>query len=78
MQDEARDDAALGEAYNLCLEGLEAFRSIHLQYAATYIHQQAQHGDANPNAVGTGGTPFMTYLKKHRDETGAHKTSIGT
>jgi indoleamine 2,3-dioxygenase len=72
---EARGDAALGEAYDACLERLEAFRSIHLQYAATYINQQAQHGSANPNAVGTGGTPFMAYLKKHRDETGAHKTA---
>jgi indoleamine 2,3-dioxygenase len=23
--------------------------------------------------VGTGGTPFMKYLKKHRDESGAHR-----
>lgn len=75
VQAEAQGDAALVEAYDSCLAGLETFRSIHLQFAATYIHQQAQHGSANPNAVGTGGTPFMSYLKKHRDETAEHKTA---
>jgi indoleamine 2,3-dioxygenase len=58
----------LAEAYDACLHWLEAFRSLHLDYAAQYIHAQAG-GGANPSDVGTGGTPFMKYLAKHRDET---------
>jgi indoleamine 2,3-dioxygenase len=60
----------LREAYNECLRWLEAFRSTHLDYAARYIYRQSQSSASNPTAVGTGGTPFMPYLKKHRDETG--------
>ena len=61
---------SLTAAFNACVDGLEAFRSLHLEYAATYIFRQAQTDAKNPHAVGTGGTPFMEYLKKHRDETG--------
>jgi indoleamine 2,3-dioxygenase len=59
----------LTEAFNACVEALDAFRSLHLEYAASYIFRQAQTDAKNPHAVGTGGTPFMQYLKKHRDET---------
>jgi indoleamine 2,3-dioxygenase len=59
----------LTAAFNACVETLQAFRSLHLEYAAAYIFQQAQTDPKNPHAVGTGGTPFMEYLKKHRDET---------
>jgi indoleamine 2,3-dioxygenase len=64
---------ALTSAYNACVEALENFRSLHFEYAATYIFQQAQTDAKNPHAVGTGGTPFMEYLKKHRDETGQNR-----
>ena len=60
---------SLTSAYNACVEALNDFRSLHLEYAATYIFHQAQTDTKNPHAVGTGGTPFMDYLKKHRDET---------
>ncbi len=63
----------LNSAYNACLDALENFRSLHFEYAATYIFQQAQTDAKNPHAVGTGGTPFMEYLKKHRDETGRNR-----
>ncbi len=62
--------SSLTSAYNACMEGVEKFRSLHLEYAARYIFHQAQTDPKNPHAVGTGGTPFMQYLKKHRDETG--------
>ncbi|MDP9290837.1 MAG: indoleamine 2,3-dioxygenase, partial [Verrucomicrobiota bacterium] len=66
------DRPALRDAYNLCLHWVNEFRAKHLEYATSYIHQQSQQGAANPNSVGTGGTPFMTYLKKHLDETAQH------
>ena len=63
----------LTSLYNACVSGVEAFRALHLEYAASYIFRQAQTDEKNPHAVGTGGTPFMQYLKKHRDETAEHR-----
>jgi indoleamine 2,3-dioxygenase len=63
----------LREVYNSCLSLLERFRQMHLEYAARYIFHQAQTDEKNPTAVGTGGTPFMPYLKKHVDETAEHQ-----
>jgi indoleamine 2,3-dioxygenase len=62
----------LVDAYDECVELVRGFRAKHLEYAATYIQHQAQAGATNPTEVGTGGTPFMRYLKKHRDETAEH------
>lgn len=72
---DGRTETTLMAAYNDCLQGIEEFRSIHLEFAASYIFRQAQEACTNPNSVGTGGTPFMPYLKKHRDETQASKVS---
>lgn len=66
---------SLTEAYNLVLDWQEKFRAKHYEYAATYIHKQGQTDAANPTSVGTGGTPFMPYLKKHLDETGEHRVT---
>jgi len=63
--------------YNKCLEEIRKFRALHLEFAATYIHQQSQiknpFGRGGSTNTGTGGTPFMKYLKKHRDETQKQK-----
>jgi indoleamine 2,3-dioxygenase len=63
-----REHEALLTAYDNCFEELFRFRAKHFEYAAAYIHKQAAKGN-NSTEVGTGGTPFMQYLAKHRDET---------
>lgn len=65
---EHSEDVALTELYNACVDELFRFRAKHLEYAASYIHKQSLQSN-NSNSVGTGGTPFMEYLAKHRDET---------
>ena len=75
VQSCASGAAELRAAYDQCVGWLEAFRSLHLDYAASYIELQSGADRANPTDVGTGGTPFMRYLAKHRDETG--KARIG-
>ncbi len=62
----------LRSLYNDCLIGLTKFRTRHLEYAATYISKQSCGTSGNAADVGTGGTPFMKYLKKHRCETEKH------
>jgi indoleamine 2,3-dioxygenase len=64
-----RADEGLREAYNACVRWIERFRSQHLRYAADYVFRQAESSPGNPTAIGTGSTPFLPYLRKHRDET---------
>lgn len=63
---------SLKKLYNQCVHWLERFRTKHLEYAAQYIARQHQKSATNPTEMGTGGTPFMPYLAKHRDETHSH------
>src|SRR5919199_1633997 len=71
----ASGDGRLRAVYDTCVAELAAFRSTHLEYAARYIQNQTQVG-ANSNVYGTGGTPFMRYLRKHRDETTRHRVPV--
>lgn len=71
--DQRKRCPSLCDAYNACIHWLELFRSTHLEYAERYIQKQSQRGAHNPVEVDTGGTPFIPYLKKHRDETAKHR-----
>ena len=70
--EEMAHDSALREVYDKCVHWVEQFRSKHLEYATNYIFKQHESSQSNPHAVGTGGTPFIPYLEKHRDETAQH------
>ena len=65
------DLPGLRNAYNAAVEALYEFRKLHIEYAALYVLKPGQR--ENKGHVGTGGTPFTVYLKKHIDETLAHR-----
>lgn len=51
------------EAYNSCLLALAEFRGCHLELAHSFVRAFDERKDEDIR--GTGGTPFMPYLRKH-------------
>jgi indoleamine 2,3-dioxygenase len=66
-------DRMLADAYNEVIEEVYAFRKQHLIFAGAYIARQQPKSSSNPTGTGTGGTPFMVYLKDHAEQTLAHR-----
>ena len=62
-------DIADPAAFNDVLEAMATFREIHYKWAQEYINRWVE------DPRGTGGTPYMTWLKQLIDETRDHKRS---
>jgi indoleamine 2,3-dioxygenase len=62
-------DIADPRPFNDVLEAMADFREVHYKWAQEYIHRWVD------DPRGTGGTPYMTWLKQLIDETRAHKRS---
>ena len=71
VQNRMQQFPELKDSYNDSVSLIEKFRTKHLEFAARYIQQQTAEAKNDTN-IGTGGTPFMSYLKKHRDESSQH------
>ena len=71
VREREHGEPGLRDAYNAAVEALYEFRRLHIEYAAMYVLKPGQR--ENKGHVGTGGTPFTVYLKKHIDETLAHR-----
>src|SRR5262252_3507271 len=63
----ATNNPGLKTMYNGCIAQLAAFRTQHLQYAVDYIQTKVD------NPTGTGGTPYLPWLSRLREETLAHE-----
>ena len=64
----------LVQQYNATVDALVRYRSEHIVLVTTYIVNQIKHSsDPSRNVKGTGGSPFMRFLKSVRDMTEALK-----
>ena len=68
-------DAELIRSYDEAVDALASFRSRHISLVTSYIInvKQRQGEESSEEDKGTGGTPFMRFLKKVRDNTKFHK-----
>ncbi len=67
-------NSELKNNYDLAVEAFSAFRSEHIILVAKYIVMQKKHSvNASLDMTGTGGTPFMEFLKEVRNDTSALK-----
>ena len=63
-------DQELIRSYNKAVEAFGEFRSSHVVLVTRYIVSQKKYSvNASLEDKGTGGTPFMTFLKQVRDDT---------
>ncbi|HEY3042452.1 MAG TPA: hypothetical protein VGJ39_00400 [Vicinamibacterales bacterium] len=60
-------DLADAEAYNDVLEAMATFREVHYGWAQEYVNRWVE------DPRGTGGTPYMEWLRQLIDETRLHK-----
>ena len=67
---EHADRSNLRDIYNLCLERMVDFRSLHLNMAHAFIAQKVK------DPRGTGGTDFMKWLAQLRDETAQQMITV--
>lgn len=56
-------DDTTKELYNACIEEVIKFRNKHFEYAVNYIEKKVE------NPTGTGGTPYIPWLKQLVEET---------
>ena len=59
-------DPVLRDIYNECVNEIISFRNLHFEFAVNYIQKKVE------NPAGTGGTPYVPWLKQLREETEAH------
>ena len=62
----ALQDSELKDIYNECVNQIINFRNQHFDYAVSYIAKKVE------NPEGTGGTPYIPWLKQLREETEDH------
>jgi len=63
LREVAKKDSKLKPLYNECLMQLIDFREKHFEYAINYIANKVE------NPKGTGGTPYVPWLKQLKEET---------
>ena len=66
LREMAKNSVQLREIYNECISNIVRFRSKHFEYAMNYIYNKVDSQE------GTGGTPYVPWLKHLKEETEEH------